>query len=237
MPQTIRLEDGTEQEVYTREELDAQATELAEARVAEVRETLEAETATVMYEQEQRLVEAQERLRKAEEKELNFKSLREKTNRTEEEKSRASEELETLRKTVASLEGTVEEVKRQPFEVAKTQFIQNNIGADKDLADKFDYFYTKLGNDAKTMDEVNQALVAAFNAASGGARQPDLTGRMTRTSVAPNYAAMQDGSNESQDSQSFGQMLGLSPEDKKLYGGAVKNNGSIPLFSQTNKNE
>jgi hypothetical protein len=220
MPQMVEI-DGEEKEVFTQEEIEAKAAEIAEAKVAEATTASEAA-----------LKEKEEELEKLRNKEMNFNNLRNKSEKTDEEKAEIARKAEELEKSIADMNVKIEAVEKQPLEAAKNQFIANNIGGDKDLKEKFDFFYEKIGKDAKTMDEVNQALAGAFNAAAGGARQPDFTGRAVHTSVNDNFAGINDSKSESEDSQGFGQMLGLSPEDKKTYGGAVKNNGSIPLFTQ-----
>lgn len=225
MPQTITQEDGTEVEVFTQEEVEAKAAEVAEAKVAEAKS--EAEVV---------LAEKESELQKLKDKEMNFNNLRNKTEKSDEEKAEVLRKAEELEASITEMKGTIAEVQRQPLEAAKSQFITNNIGADKDLKEKFDFFYEKLGKDAKTMDEVNQALAGAFNAAAAGTRQTDFTGRQVHTSVSDNFAGMNDTSVESEDSQAFGQMLGLSKEDKKNFGGAVKTQ-SVPLFSQSPSKE
>lgn len=225
MPQTITLEDGTEQEVFTQEEVEAKAAEVAEAKVAEAKSEVE----TILAEKEAEL-------QKLKDKEYNFNNLRNKTEKTDEEKAEVLKKAEELEKSISEMQTTIAEVQKQPLEAAKSQFIANNIGADKDLKEKFDFFYEKLGKDAKTMDEVNQALAGAFNAAAGGARQPDFTGRAVHTSVSDNFAGMNDAGHETEASQAFGQMLGLSKEDKKNFGGAVKT-GTVPLFNQSPSKE
>jgi hypothetical protein len=217
--------DGEEKEVFTQEEVEAQAAELAESKVAEVK------TASDIQ-----LAEKEEELQKLKDKEFNFNSLRNKTEKTDEEKAEIARKAEELEKSISDMQTTIAEVQKQPLEAAKSQFVNNNIGADKDLKEKFDFFYAKLGADAKNMDQVNEALAASFNAATGGARQPDFTGRAVHTSVNSDFSGMGNSKHESESSQKFGELLGLTPEDKKTYGGSVNSN-SVPLFSQSPSKE
>lgn len=227
MPQT--LDDGTE--VYTREELDAQT----EERLTEEREKMETEKESELLAKEEELATTKEALEKLQKKDMNFENLRKSKTLTPEQEAEAqktADELETMRATVTTLAETVTQVQKAPLEAAKAQFMANNIGADKDLAEKFEHFFSKLGSDAKTVAEVNEAITASFAAATGGARQPDFTGRMAHTGVNDNFANMDENKVESEASQEFGALLGLKPEDKKTFGGSLKNN-TVPIFTQT----
>lgn len=226
--------DGVETEVFSAEEIQSQAErkakEIADVRIAEEREKFEAEKLVaedLAKEKENALKEAEDKLKKAEEKELNFKNLREKNKGTDDDREKTQREIADLRKTVA-------EIQTQPLKAAKDQFISsNNITGDKDLNDKFEYFYNMYGKNAKTMEEVNSALIASHAAATGGRSQPNFADQnITRTSVNDNFGGFQDSKQESEASQQFGAMLGLSAEDKKRFGGALKT-GSVPIFANT----
>lgn len=228
----IKDADGNEAEFFSADEVTAkaaeQAKEIADARVAEETEKLQTAHESALSEKDEALAEVQSKLEKAEAKELNFKALRDKAGGkvaepTEDEKKN-TEELKALKETVA-------EIQKQPFETAKTAFLKNNIGEDKDLGEKHDYFFKKLSAGAKTVEEYNQALEGAFALATGGARQPNTTGSMTRTSVNDNFSGG-GAKTETQDSQNFGALLGITPEDKKTFAPAVAT-GVVPLFQQT----
>lgn len=226
MPTMVEI-DGEEKEVYTQDEV--------EAKIAEEREELETLTQAQILEKDEELSATREKLTKLEQKDMNFEALRKSKTLTPEQEAEAAknaEEMETLKSTVTSLTETVSKVQKQPLETAKEQFVLNNIGNDKDLLEKFDHFYSKIADGATTLKEVNEALVASFNAATGGARQPDFSGRMAHTSVSDNFADLGDAKQESEASQSFGKMLGLTPEDKKNFGGAAKT-GTVDLFANS----
>jgi len=226
MPQKVTIE-GVETEVFTTEEVTAQAEakakEIADAKVAEETERLNTEHESALLERDEALKEAQEKLEKAEKKELNFNALRKKTEKTDEQKAeekKVADDVKALRETVA-------EIQKQPFESAKASFVKNNIGADKELGEKFDFFFKKLGTGVKSVEEQQIALESAMTLATGKPYEAGH-GRMTGVSVDPGFGG-ERGKQESQDSQNFGALLGLTPEDKKKY--AVT--GTVPLFAQT----
>ena len=228
MPIKVKQEDGSEIDAYTAEELAAQteakSKEASDAAVAAETERLKTEHEAELLEKDEALKEAQDKLQKAADKELNFKKLREKQEGKSEDEKKVADEVKAMKETLA-------EIQKAPFETAKADFLKNNIGADKELGEKHDFFFKKLSAGAKTMDEYRIALESAFTLATGGTRQPNTSGAMLRTSVDPGFGGDKGGV-ESQDSQNFGALLGLKPEDKKTYGAAIKT-GTVPLFAQT----
>jgi hypothetical protein len=230
MPQTIKDADGKDVEVFSAEEVaeqaEAKAKELADVKVAEETERLNTEHESALLERDEALKEAQEKLQKAEIKAGSFKALRdkvEKGGKTEEEKAeekKVADDVKALRETVA-------EIQKQPFESAKANFVKNNIGVDKELGEKFDFFFKKLGTGVKSVEEQQIALESAMTLATGKPYEAGH-GSMTRTSVDPGFGG-ERGKQESQDSQNFGSLLGLTAEDKKKFSAT----GTVPLFAQT----
>lgn len=229
MPQTIKQDDGTEIEVFTADEVKAQvesqASDLLDERLEEEKTRLAAEKEIELLEKDEALANTKAELEKLQKKDMNFEALRKSKTLSPEQEEAAKKTAEELSK----LQETVAQIQKQPLEAAKSQFIANNIGTDKDLNETFDFFYKKLSAGAKTLDEVNTALVAAFNAATAGTRQPNDS-RITRVGINDNYHSLNVEA-ESEASREFGAMLGLSPEDKKTYGGTI-NSGKVNLFAR-----
>ena len=226
MPIKVKQEDGTEVDAFTAEELETQKKEATEAAVTAEAERLKTEHEAELLGKDEALKEAQDKLKKAEEKELNFNKLRKKTEKTEEEKAeekKVADDVKALRETVA-------EIQKAPFETAKANFEKVNVGADKDLKEKFDFFFKKLGAGVKTVEEQQIALESAMTLATGKPFESG-SGSMTRTSVDPGFGG-EKGKQESQDSINFGSLLGVSAEDKKKYGGSIAT-GTVSLFAQT----
>jgi hypothetical protein len=229
MPQTIKQEDGTEIEVFTSDEVKAQvesqAGEILNVRLAEERERIEIEKEAELLEKDEALANTKAELEKLQKKDMNFEALRKSKTLTPEQEEAAKKTSEELSK----LQETVAQIQKQPLEAAKAQFVASNIGTDKDLNETFDFFYKKLSVGVKTLDEVNTALVAAFNAATAGTRQPNDS-RITRVGISDNYHSLNTEA-ESEASREFGAMLGLSQEDKKAYGQTVQT-GRVNLFAR-----
>lgn len=232
MPQKIKLEGSDEEiEVFTAEEVAAQtdvkAKEAAEAARVEEAERLNTEHEAALLDKEEELSTTKEKLEKLEKKDMNFENLRKSKTLTPEQEEAAKKNAEELDK----LRGTVNDLVKAPLETARTSFLETNFdAADKDGREVWESYYKKLSIGAKTVEEVNKAAVAAFNAVNAGKRQPNLDGRMSRVNVNDNFDADKGGS-ESETSQEFGNMLGLTPEAKKKFAGVAKT-GSIHIFAK-----
>lgn len=209
MPKEIENADGTKETLFTQEELDAKAADEVAAKVAEA----ESKAADEKTELETKLAEATEKLTKELDKTRNFEALRDKLGKKEDNGS-------DLAKTVDNLSKQLDEINRRPVEEAKNDFITKNIGTNKELKDKFDVFFGKLGSDAKTKVEVEAAMSAAFILASDG-KKPDISTRMQRGSVNDNFAELSDGQ-ETEMSREIASKMGLTEEDKKKYGKGAK---------------
>lgn len=233
MPQKVTI-DGVEQEVFTSEEVTAQAEakakEASDAAVAAEQERLKDEHEADIAAREEASAADKVELEKLRKKDLNFEKLRNSKTLTPEQEAEAKRVADDLKKTNDRLDA----IEKQPFETALSTFKNNNIGADKDLAEKFDFFFKKLSSGAKTLVEHETALTAAFLASTGGTRQPNTSSQMVRTSVDDGFGG-EKGKTESQDSQNFGALLGLTPEQKKQFAPIAK--GTVPMFYQTPQKE
>lgn len=234
MPQKIKtVVDGkeVETEVYTGEELVAQASakarEIADKEIADAKEAMEADKEAALLEKDESYKKDQEELEKLRKKDLNFETLRKSKTLTPEQEAEAKKAADDLKSTKDRLDA----IEKQPLESAKETFLNSNFGIeDKDQREVFEIFYKKLSLGAKDLKAVNEALVAAFNATTAGARKPSFSGRMMQTNVSDNYNGEGQG-RESEASQEFGTMLGVSAEDKKRFGATIQT-GKVNLFSQ-----
>ena len=202
----IKNEAGEEIEVFSQEEADAlvkqRAEEAAETARKEALEAAEAEKA-----------ELEEKLKKYENKDYNFNQLR---NKKEKEDSAAAAEAKKLAEQLAEVNARLGKVESQPFEKAKNEFIAaNNIAGDKELNEKFDFFFEPLASKAKTEADYKAALAGAFAAATGGTKQPTFDGMMVSTRVTPPTSG---GDSQSEASKTFSSAFGLSEKDHKKYG-------------------
>lgn len=232
MPQTIKQEDGTEVEVFTAEELAAKADEKAREIAASEREELEkrhqeekSELETQISEKDKALEESAEKLKKLEDKDFNFEQLRKAKGLSPEQEAEAKK----VASEVTELRKTVDALKTQPLETAKSTFLESNFAPDdKDGREVFENYYKKLSSGATSLKEVNSALVAAFNATTGGTK-PINNAAMLRTGVSEQM--FNERSNDNPVSAEIASALGLNPEDKKTYGSVLKT-GSVDLFAK-----
>jgi len=200
----IKNEDDEEVEVYTREELD----EVAEQKAEEARQ---AEAERIEAEKQTEIDRLNEELGKLKDKDYNFSQLRKKA------EGKDSSVNEEVKKEIEDLKNRIDSLTKQPVEEIKEEFIVENIGDDKELKDRFNYYYAKLSGDAKTKAEINKAAKEALTLASNGSYKPDDTGKITSVGVSQDYRNKGEGK-ITESKVSMGKMLGVSEEDHKKYG-------------------
>lgn len=197
----IKNEAGEEIDVLTQEEADAlvaqKAAEVEAAKQAEL-DNLAAEKATI-----------EEELGKFRNKDYNFEALRNKA----ENKGKTEEEL---KKQIEDINKRLESVAQQPILDTKADFVRMNIGDDKEKSDLFEYYYKKLGADAKTRGEVIKASQEALALATNGAYKPG-DGNAISTGISHNYRD-ESKKETSETSKAIGSLLGITEEDRKKYG-------------------
>lgn len=196
MSKTITNEDGTEEEVFTAEELETQKTEALEAFKAENPDKTEELTAL------------QEKLKGFEDKDLNFANIRkakeEAEKKVEEIMKGVDEKIQTVRKEV--LEGVMADHKSSTLEAL--------VGDDEELKKKVELEYGRLSDVASTKDQLTKKLKDAYILAT--AKEPDGVnqniygsggvGRLKINSTSPKFSA---------EEQELGAKFGLKTEDFK----------------------
>ena len=203
MPQIITNEAGEEIEVYTQAETEAMLSEKVEA----ISEEKQAELDAIAAEK----LEIEDELQKLRNKDMNFRNL---------EKKAAGKEVEVseeIKSQISSLEEKINQLAAQPKNDVKQDFVKQFIGEDKEQSERFEYYYERLGSEAKTKDEVLKAAQEALTLASGGEYKPDLTSGMYSTGVNQNYRNTPTGE-VSETSKEIGNLFGITPEDRKKYG-------------------
>jgi hypothetical protein len=205
MPKTLKDEEGNDIEVETAEEVSARIESERQAAADEAKAEAEQEKQEALAAKEQELTEAKDQLKKFEDKEYNFSKLRNKTEKEESE----------LKTTVKKLEETVEQLKVQPVNDLKDNFINQHIGADTELKDKFEHFYKKLSNGAQTKEETASALKESLILASQGRQPGNFIDRAIPTGGNPGFSS---DAGPSQAEVEFGHALGVSEDDRKKYG-------------------
>lgn len=197
----IQDADGNDIEVYSQEEADALAQEKAVAEADRVKAEKDAEMATL-----------QEELTKLKDKEMNFERVRSKA------EGKEIEVNEEVKKQVADLTARIEEMAAQPKNDVREEFVRTRIGDDKEQADRFDYYYDRLGSEAKTKEEVLKAANEALVLASGGKFQPSDSGRIHSVGASQDYMNTGEQRERGEDFKSLADALGNTEEDIKKYG-------------------
>lgn len=197
MSTKIKNEDGTETEVFTAEEVQAQAT----AQVTSAVEAAKTEAAAQLQVKEAELA-------KLKEKEMNFGQVK----KSEEDKAK---EVEKLQSEITNLKGVV-------VDNFKNDLIKRYAGTDAELAKKIEAEYKTFTGEAVTNDEIAlrmeraaklvgvQAPSSAANNAFGsvGGRGQGNLGQEAIV-IAPEVKAV-------------GAKMGLTEADYKKYGDKIK---------------
>lgn len=205
MPKTIKNDDGTEEEVYSKDELETEA----KAKADEERQRVETESETQRLELQDQLKAKEDELNREKEKVGNWKALRDKADKNDGGESETKKELDSIKETL-------DRVLQQPIQQTKKTFVESNVGTDKEARDKFEYFYKKTGATAKTEEEVSAALAEALILTqSSGAKVIRRDSRMIATGADNSFAGTNDG--ESDASKEFSQRFGLKDDDKKKF--------------------
>lgn len=207
MPQIVTLEDGTETEVFTQEEVDA----IAQEKLAAETERIEAEKQEALEALAAEKAAAEEELQKLRNKEMNFEHVRKKAEGKEVEVS------EDIKKQIETLNERINSLAEQPKQDIKQDFISQYLGGDKEQTERFEYYYSRLGAEAKTKEDVLKAAQEALTLASGGAYKPDASSGMYSTGVNHNYRNTPTDQ-VSEESKEIGKLFGITEEDRKKYG-------------------
>lgn len=206
MPYKVTNDDGEEIEAFSQEELEEQVRQRAEEEAQKVAEEKQAELDRIAEEK----LKLEEELIKLKDKDRNFELVRRKAEGKEIEVS------EEIRKQISELENKINEIAAQPKQDVKQDFVKQHIGDNKERLELFEYYYERLGSTAKSKEEVLKAATEALTLASGGEYKPDTTAGMYSTGVSKDYMSKpKEGVSEA--SKEFGDMLGITDEDRKKY--------------------
>lgn len=208
MPIKVTNEDGEEIDALSQEEADKLAQERVQAEVKRIEEEKQAELDRIAGEKKA----IEDELEKLKSKDMNFEHLRKKA---EGKESAINEALEAR---IEELNAKIETIAQQPKEDVKQDFINQNIDpTDSEQRERFDYYYEKLGADAKTKTEVLKAAEAAMRLATDGAYKPNTDSAMYRTGVNQTFEKP-DKKEISEESKAMGEHFGVTDADRKKYG-------------------
>jgi len=207
MPYKVTSEDGEEIETFSQEEAEAMALERTQAEAERIEQEKQEEIDRLANEK----LEMEEELEKLRNKDMNFERVRNKAAGKEVEVS------EEIRNQIKILEDRISEIAAQPKNDVKHEFVSRNIGEDKEQLERFNYYYDKLGSEAKSKEEVLKAAEEALQLASGGQYKPDTSSSMYTPGASANYRN-QETKQTSEESKRIGDLLGVSEADRKKYG-------------------
>ena len=209
-------------EYFAPEEAEEIAKKKAEEIVASEREKIEAEKIELensRLELEGQLADKERELKGLKDKEFNFSQMRNKVEKKTEAEDKLSKEIEDLRTKIGAIE-------KQPVEAEKVSFKRAKVGDDKELSEKFDFYYNKLSLGADTPEKREKAMNESLALASGGKNIGGGDGRILATGGGPSF----DSKARSNDSKEFQAALGISDADHEKYG---KKGNTVKLFNNT----
>jgi len=147
MPEIIKLDDGSEKEVFTKEEVEEMQSR-SEARKSQREEA------------KKELENTQAKLKKLENKDFNFKKLRD---MTKEEKDKLTTTEMELKQKAEQLEENQQKFTEQLQSSYKNEAMAVLVGNDKDMQKKVLYNYNKLNSPDGTKEEVFSKMRDAYN--------------------------------------------------------------------------
>ena len=203
MSEIITKEDGTEIEVFTQEELEAQK----EAAIEEYKnenpdksEEIEALKKEI-EEKEEAFNSAKEELEKLGKKDFNFKKLREQNKNQE-------TELEKLKTEMSDkLEAAITNLANDK----KSDIISSLVGDDEELKKKVEFHYNRIKDEAKTKEEIMAKVNDAYFLAT---RQEPPVGNYVSAAGAGNTKVKEEVSAKEKE---LGNALGITEEDREKY--------------------
>lgn len=197
MPQVIQNDAGEDVEVFTKEELDAQA------------ETAKAEAVAA---KDAELQTAQEELAKLKEKDLNFGNLRD-------QKDKAEQRVEALKAEVDTKIAAAEE--RITKGVLKDHYdgtVAALAGNDEELRKKVEFHYGRIADVATDKAGMDKKLRDAYVLATASPEPDALTTTVLSSGGVGRVQAPAGAQRLSAEEQAVGQKFGLSVEDMAKYG-------------------
>ena len=201
--ETITKEDGTQIEVLTAEEIEAQR----QAAINEAVEKYKAENP----DKSEELTKAQDELKKFQEKDLNFGNLRT-------QKEAAEKKVEEILKGVDDKIGAVKkEVLEGVLQDHYNDTIKTLAGGDAELQKKIEFHYKRLTDSASTKEEATKKLTDAFVLATKS-DDPGALNASVISSGGVHRPNIKQSSPVTPELKGVGSKLGLTEEDWTKYG-------------------
>lgn len=206
MSQTIKQEDGTEIEVFTADEIEAQKQEAIEAYKSENPDKTDELTAL-----QEELAKKEEALEKSKNAGANFANLRK-------AKEEAEKKLEDVLKGV---DDKIGKVKNEVFEGVMKDHYNDTLkalaGEDAETLKKIEYHYKRLGDPVTTKSEMSNKLKDAFLLATKKETDDALNTSVLSSGGVGRLNIKPQGQKLSDVEKSVAGKLGLSEADLKKY--------------------
>ena len=190
MPEKLILQDGTEMEVPTAEELEQQDKEKEELR--------------------QKLNETTVELSKLQNKDYNFKKLRD---MTEAEREKLTETEQALKQKQEELEEGQKQFATTLIDSFKNEALAVLVGDDKTLKERVMKNYDRIVGSAVSKEEVNQRMREAFNML--GIKQPVINPINQAFGASSGAGIAKTTGKLSPEQVDLASKLGLSDDDLK----------------------
>lgn len=204
--QTVKLEDGSEIQTYTEEELEAQKQEAIEQYKLENPDKTDELTAL-----QDELREKEEELAKSKDKDQNFAGLR-----------KAKEEAEKkLTDFTKDIDTKISNVKKEVMEGVLKDTYNDNLkalaGEDAELSKKIEYHYKRLGDTASTKDEISNKMRDAYLLATKPEGYDALNSSVLSTGGVGRLNIQPKGQKLSAEEKVLAGKFGISDADLKKY--------------------
>lgn len=194
MPETVNI-NGEDKVVYTQEEV--------------------AEQMTV---KDNNITELQDKLKGFEGKDLNFGKLRESKEKVEEELAKALGEKADLQKQID--EGKTQQQTKEHKDAVASE-IKKIAGDDKEMIEKVEFQFNRLGGNQAKPEEINKIVLDAYLLANPTSQAIDVLKQSTGGGQGPGSTPANNTKEGglSDDLVPLANKMGITNEDIKKYGG------------------
>lgn len=218
MPQTIKQEDGTEVEVFTKDEVDAERDSAIEAYKSENPDQSDKvqELETSLTEAKDALATAQEELKAADEKDQNFAELRKKANEAEQQLAEVTKDLDN--KLAETKKSAMDEVLETVNQGHFHDTLNDLSGGDKDLKEKIEKEYSALNDPATNKEEITSKLNRAYTLATGQNPNENALNTTVLSSGGVTKPQFKEQDALPEEAKELGRKFGLKEEDFNKYG-------------------
>lgn len=218
MSQVIKQEDGTEVEVFTKDEVDSERESALESYKKENPDQTDKvqELEGGLQEAKDALAKAEEDLKKVDEEDKNFAELRKQRNEAQQKLAEVTSDVDS------KISEAKESTKNEILETVNVGHYKDTLdhlsGGSDDLKAKIEKEYNALNDPATNKGEITDKLTRAYTLATS--EVPDaLTSAVVSSGGATVKPSQVEKKTLSEDEKDLGRKLGLQEGDFNKYGG------------------